>query len=109
MTDRQVLASLPKAQEAEAMAERLRAEGFTPDVVRDAQGGPWVQVRVDAHELEAAESFLRDEVVVSEPAALPCPSCGDASRPFVAPGPVARVLSLLGVRTTRCPACGARR
>jgi hypothetical protein len=110
MTDRQVLASLARASEAEALAERLRGEGFTPDVVHDEAAGPWVQVRLPADELDAAEAFLHEEVVASGPIAdLPCPSCGVVGGPLPAPGPVARVLSLLGVRTSRCPACGNRR
>jgi hypothetical protein len=109
VTDRQVLASLPRATEAEAMAERLRGEGFTPEVIRGEALGPWVQVRVPPDELEAAEAFLREQVVASAPNAdLACPSCGVVG-PAAAPGPVARVLSVFGLRTTRCPACGTRR
>jgi hypothetical protein len=109
VTDRQVLASLADASEADALAERLRGEGFTPDVVRDDAAGPWVQVRLPPEELEAAEAFLREQVVASAPNAdLACPSCGVVG-PAAAPGPVARVLSMFGLRTTRCPACGTRR
>lgn len=104
-----MLASLADASEADALAERLRGEGFTPDVVRDDAAGPWVQVRLPPEELEAAEAFLREQVVASAPNAdLACPSCGVVG-PAAAPGPVARVLSMFGLRTTRCPACGTRR